>query len=192
MKSKIKIVLFIAILLSLLSNIPIMMGATEYARYVVNSHHFLFGNDATFLLVMTHIHSGGLNYTPEILDPNWLVPAMRFREITLILSFVISIWLFCIEWCLNSERKAKHIFKYIIYILITFFGAVVINNLSLENTSPGIYDFFRRVKVSYIFAITEPPWLYYYLVMLLPIFIILILVGIDLIKNDQNHHHNFK
>ena len=188
MKSKVRLMLFAVVLLFLISNIPVMIGATDYAQDAIRTRQFLFGSDSTHLLVITQIHSLGLSasssalYTPNPMDPNWLIPVMKLRETTLLLSLVASICLLVKEWKIK-QKKIKHI----LYVGITFFVSIV-SSLSLAPYLPGIYDFFRRVKVSYIFAITEPPWLYYYLVILLPMLLALTLVGLDLRK--ERHEQN--
>jgi hypothetical protein len=62
---------------------------------------------------------------------------------------------------------------------------MIIVFVKLETASPGIYDFFRKIKAFYTLGVMTLPWLFYYLIILIPVIFITIMVAIDVLKTKK-------
>lgn len=166
MPNKIKFGLLISLIIFLLANIAVIFIFKDtLADSFVQCGDFCFEEDSTSLLIDTNsIFTAGEPLLPQVMSV--------IRGGALLISAILSIWLFI---------KYKNV-KHLLYFFITNTIILITIIIQLETASPGIYDFFRKIKISYILGVVASPWLFYYSIIIIPVILITMMVIIDLKK----------
>jgi hypothetical protein len=166
MINKIKYGLLISLLIFLVSNIAVtLVFKNDLADSLASCGEFCFEEDSTPLLI--HTNTIFMPFEPQL--PKLI---SGLRGLSLLSSAILSIWLFI------KDKKIKHL----LYLCVSTSIVMVMVFVKLETVSPGIYDFFRKIKASYTLGVITPPWLFYYLIIVIPVILITSIITIDLLK----------